>query len=93
MASGDIVAGQPQVINPGSVNIQPAASVNIMITTLICTNSSGQMTTGSTGNVLPSPLDFENGCGNLKLFLTNTNYVGLYSLAGTVRFLYAGIEL
>jgi len=106
MAAGDIFSNMAQTVtNPATITIQPAASVSVMIN-YISTDSANTQLWGNHAGLLSYAMFQNDGNGagtsvvlnwqnnnNMKLFLTNSDYILVLPSAGAVKFSYSGIEL
>ena len=102
---GDIFNDMRLALTTTPVVIQPAASVSILITSVSSENNSvrmsGENATGA-GVVMkfsqPSASSTQEvatfgGNVNMKLFITNSDYIEFYMSAGTAHVQYSGIQV
>lgn len=104
MASGDVFANMAQS-TATSITIQPAVGVQAMIT-FISTDSTTAELWGNHGGILSYAMfmsraaatgtkdmrDWQNN-NNMKLFITNTDFIVFVSASGTIKVSYSGIEI
>lgn len=103
MAAGDVFSDHYFPATTAGVDVQPAAGVQVMITfitantnntRLVMKNSSGSFNayvptgTASSDAMTDGRINF-----NMKLFLTNSEYIQFKPSSGTYYFAYSGIEI
>jgi len=106
MASGDVFSNMAQTVtSPATITIQPAATVSVMIN-YISTDSVNTELWGNHAGLLSYAMFQNDGTGtgtkvvqnwqnntNMRLFLTNGDFMLVVSTAGAVKFSYSGIEV
>lgn len=103
MASGDVFSDHYFPATTAGVDVQPAAGVQALITLiaantnntrLVMKNSSGSFNAYVANGTSSSDAmtDGRNNF-NMKLFLTNTEYIAFKPSSGTYYFAYSGIEI
>lgn len=107
MASGDIFSDMRLDTSGGTIDVQPAASVNVVITFIGGTEHSQILGKNSVGSFIMSAnkndgsnainkYTLQSGyytTSQTKLFLTNDQYIAFESGSGQSYFAYSGIEL
>jgi hypothetical protein len=107
LASGDVVSNFVLSIASGTVDIQPAAGVTVMINYLTCdtangicggVNEAGVPISYIMHNLDSSGSDTTNVQNwidkfNLRLFMNNTQFIYLGTSSGAIKFSYGAIEL
>jgi|TARA_R110000823_G_scaffold190734_1_gene322323 hypothetical protein len=103
VAAGDIFANASFNVGTGGTSIIPAASVNVMITSIGGNNASGRLFSKGVFSVLrDSPGGASGGAGvnfvswegnmNMKHFITNSEFIQFRASTGTMYCFYTGIE-
>jgi len=107
LASGDVVSNMCFSIASGTVNIQPAAGVTVMINYLTCDTANGILggvneagvpisyimhNLDNSGTDTTSVQDWIDKF-NLRLFINNTQFVYVGTSSGAIKFSYGAIEL
>jgi hypothetical protein len=100
LASGDIFA---DMYSTGTYSVQPAASVQVMITHVFSNDGNGTISPKGSGGTLSGGAKWNNSGGAtdnrigynmsntpMKLFITNSDY---FQLAGSQPTAYTGIEI
>jgi len=100
LASGDIFA---DMYSTGTYSVQPAASVQVMITHVFSADGLGTLRPKNAGGTFSSGNQWQNGGGSKderigyafghsasKIFITNSEY---FQLAGSQPTGYTGIEI
>tara|TARA_R110002020_G_C15948390_1_gene745374 strand:- start:241 stop:555 length:315 start_codon:yes stop_codon:yes gene_type:complete len=104
MAAGDVFANMAQS-TATSITVQPAAGVQACIT-FISTDSTTAELWGNHAGTLSYAMfmsrssstgtkdmrDWQNN-NNMKLFITNTDFIVFVSASGTIKVSYSGIEI
>ena len=103
MSAGDVFASQP--VTSGTVSMQPAASVSVMITNIMCSTDNADLQTPAGYSMKgAAAADSTNSTTFLakmgwtittggRIFMTNAVYFNLRSFSGTTGFAYSGIEI
>ncbi|AXH78706.1 MAG: hypothetical protein [Circular genetic element sp.] len=104
MTAGDIVSDMFVQANTTGIVVQPAVGVKVLITWMggggdahvdgvnaSGTNEVNQASGVSTGT--NSIIRYQEGAQNMKLFLTNTQYIRFRTTSGVHYVSYTGIEL
>ena len=103
MASGDVFSNM-YFSTSGTVTVQPASGVSAMISFMGSDSDNGKLYgKNSSGTYMMSlPNDAAGntnivrnmqGASNMKLFITNSQYISFVSGASSVKFSYSGIEI
>ena len=104
MASGDIFSDMHTTTGTGGVDVRPATGVNVCITSFFVgsnyynrfytKNSSGVVEVHQTNNYnTPSNEGAWSQNMNVKIFITNSEYIHFRSSTGTRTFGYSGVEI
>ncbi len=91
MTVGDIITGSSAVATP--ITFQPAAGVEIMITCIAVFDATIQMqdTLGPANLMNTTAVGFRNS--NIKMGITNTNYLTILAAAAAQPSIYTGIQI
>lgn len=96
MAAGDAVNDVIALGAGASSNLQPAASVELLITNLAgsdTTSANFLMYDGANTAIMLGDWSSVTFVGTVKAFLNNTNYMQIYNSSGSARVLaYSGIQ-
>ena len=104
MATGDVFADHYTAVVLAGIDIQPAAGVQVLISYITANDANTRIrfknSTGTFDAFVPTGTTSDNSMPagrmnqNMKLFLTNTEYINLGSSSATTRYVaYSGIEI
>ena len=94
MAAGDVVADINDIPTGSPVNFQPAAGVEVLITSIATENAESRVyqTDGVIENTIVTGVFKSGEKPAIKIFLNNSVYMKMWSASGTWMISYSGIQ-